>query len=57
VNEKLANLVGQIPQVRLGKVLQIGWPTDPFKHPDSVRITASSQRRPAEILRPTRTCG
>ena len=32
-----ANLDGQITQVRLGKVLQIGGPTDLFKHPASVR--------------------
>jgi hypothetical protein len=32
-------------------VLQIGGPTDLFKHPDSVRTTASSVRGPAEMRR------
>jgi hypothetical protein len=49
VDQKLADLGGQITQVRLGKVLQIGGPTDLFKHPDSVRTTASSMRGPAEM--------
>ena len=51
VNEKLANLVGQILQVRLGKVLQIGGPTDLFKHPVSVRTATRPPRRPAQIPR------
>jgi hypothetical protein len=49
VNEKLTNLFGQIPQVRLRKLLQIGGPTDPFKHPASVRRPASALLRPAQM--------
>ena len=49
VDQKLADLGGQIAQIRLGEVLQIGGPTDLFKHFASVRTTANSQRRPAEI--------
>ena len=33
VNQKLADLHGQIAQIRLGEVLQIGGSTDPFEHP------------------------
>jgi CBS domain-containing protein len=43
VYQELANLVGQITQVRLGKVLQIGGPADLFKHSASVR------RRPGQV--------
>jgi hypothetical protein len=41
VNQKLTNFSGEFAQLRLRKVLQISGPADPFKHPDSLRSTAS----------------
>ncbi len=49
VNQKVANLVGQILQFRLRKVLQIGGATDLFEHFASVRTTAGPTPRPAEM--------
>jgi hypothetical protein len=51
MDQELANLSGQIAQFRLREVLQIGGPTDLFKHFASVRTTARPVRVPAEILR------
>ncbi len=40
VDQKVADLGGQIAQFRLRQVLQIGGPTDLFKHSASVRRAA-----------------
>jgi len=49
VDQKLADLDGQITQFGLRQVLQIGGPTDLFKHFASVRRGASPRRGPAVI--------
>ena len=45
VDQKVADLGGQIAQFRLREVLQIGGPTDLFKHFASVRRAARSSTR------------
>ena len=50
VDQKLADLDGQIAQIRLREVLQIGGPTDPFKHFASVPTSRQAgPRLPAEM--------
>ena len=43
VDQELADLVGQIAQLRLGKVLQISGTADLFKHSVSVRTRCLRQ--------------
>jgi hypothetical protein len=49
VDQEVADFGGQIAQFRLREMLQIGGPTDLFKHPASVRRATNSGRRPAQI--------
>ena len=49
VDQKLADLFGQIAQFLMGEVLQIGGPTELFEHPASLRTDPNPTPRPAEM--------